>query len=255
MQHRLGVVFGQAAARYAASRPGYPEPAVDWLIAGRPGDALDLGAGSGALTRALTSRVPRVVAAEPSHDLLIELRDRSPTALAVRAGAEQLPFADASFDVVTVATAFHWFDPQRALPEIARVLRPAGHLALVWNTRDSTTPWTQELDLVLRSAQPPTLRGDWGTDSVHALDSSPWFAPPERADFDHTQMLSLGGLRGLVASRSYVIALDPAAREALLAQVSALFEQYAQAGDELALPYRTQCWRSFLSAPQAGMVK
>ncbi|MEJ7628015.1 MAG: class I SAM-dependent methyltransferase [Nocardioidaceae bacterium] len=243
-QRRLGISFDRAADRYAASRPAYPDAAVDWLLAGRDGDVLDLGAGSGSLTRALTLRVARVVAAEPSPHLLAELRAGSCAVPAVRAGAELLPFAVASFDVVAVATAFHWFDAERALPEIARTMRRGGHLALIWNTRTLTVPWTHELDLLLRSAQPPTLHGAWGTDSVHWLEKSARFARPEYAEFDHVQLLDRDSLLALVGSRSYVISLPPPDQEALLAKVARLFDASADPGGTLALPYRAQCWRA-----------
>lgn len=249
-RERLSATFDSAADSYPASRPGYPQDAVDWLLGGRAGDVLDLGAGSGALTRALAAAVTgRLVAAEPSSNLLLELRAAAPTASAVRAGAEQLPFADGSFDVVTVATAFHWFDASRAVAEISRVLRPGGHLSLVWNTRSVTFAWTRELDDLLRAAQPATLTEDWGTGSVRALDGSVDFEPREYAAFAHSQRLDRSGLLHLVASRSYVIALDEAPRRALLEAVGALFDDAgaptdAGAARTVELPYRAQCWRA-----------
>ncbi len=243
-QHRLKGTFDAAAPRYVAGRPSYPAVAVDWLIGRRPGVVLDLAAGSGALARALVPCCASVVAAEPSRNLLFELRTAPPVAAAVQATAERLPFAGASFDVVTVATAFHWFDAEQALSEIARVLRPGGHLGLVWNTRAVTDGWAHDLDDLLRAAQPATLQGDWGTASVRALDQSEWFAPPERAEFPHTQRLDCTGLVDLVASRSYVIALAESARARLLAQVAALFDANADPGATLDLPYVAQCWKS-----------
>lgn len=247
-QARLRGGFDQAAGAYATSRPGYPEAAVSWLVdgitsAGVP-NVLDLGAGSGSLTVALTGYAGLVVAVEPSPNLLTELQRAAPGAQPVRAGAEVLPFADGVFDVVTVATAFHWFEPDRALPEIARVLRRGGHLALVWNTRRRDAPWTHRLSNLLRSAQPLTLQGDWGAGSASVLGHSRWFRPPEQTSFDHEQRLDRVGLLSLVASRSYVIALDPSARKALLDEVGEIFDAEAGADESLALPYRTECFRS-----------
>lgn len=243
-QTRLKGGFDQAAEVYAASRPGYPDPAVEWLLGDGADEVLDLGAGSGSLTVLLRRRAGLVVAAEPSPNLLTGLHAADPGIPAVRAGAEVLPFADGVFDVVTVATAFHWFQPDRALPEIARVLRPGGHLALVWNTRHLTSPWTHRLEDLLRAAQPPTLQGNWGSGSVRVLDHSRWFDPPDRASFDHEQLLDRAGLVDLVASRSYVIALEPASRSALLDQVGALLDAHARPDGTIALPYRTECFRS-----------
>lgn len=247
---RLSGAFDSAAGSYAAARPGYPDAAVDWLLDGSAGDVLDLGAGSGALTRQLAvSGLRHVVAAEPSANLLRELgsalpvRDAAPT-YAVQAGAESLPFADASFDVVTVATAFHWFDAGRALPELARVLRGAGHLSLVWNSRSLTEPWTHRFEHLLRSAQPASLTGDWGAGSARALEGCAWFEAPAYAEFPHAQRLDRAGLTGLVASRSYVIALDAPRRSALLGAVGALFDGAAAGAATLGLPYVSRCWRS-----------
>jgi hypothetical protein len=123
------------------------------------------------------------------------------------------------------------------------VLRPGGHLALVWNTRVAASPLTAELAALLRSARPPTLQGDWGTGSVHALDDSPWFAPSESAAFDHVQRIDRDGLINLVGSRSYVIALDPADRAELLERVRALFDTHAGGSAVVDIPYRAECFR------------
>jgi SAM-dependent methyltransferase len=235
--------FDRAASAYATSRPGYPVAAAGWLVGGRSLDVLDLGAGSGSLTRMLEQFASRVVAVEPSPNLLAELRLAAPGATAVRAAAEALPFKAGLFDVVTVATAFHWFDHETALPEIARVLRPGGTLSLTWNMRSGGASWTRALDDLLLAAQPPTLQGDWGTGSVRVLDDSALFGTPEYAEFPHAQAIDGPGLVDLVASRSYVIALDPAKRRRLLEDVAALFDAHVGASSTLDLPYRCQCWR------------
>lgn len=246
---RLQSTFDGAARRYAAARPTYPAGAVAWLVGATPVTVLDLAAGSGALTRALVDRGHTVVAAEPSRNLLRELTIAAPRALAVRAAAEELPFGNAAFDVVTVATAFHWFDPARALPEIGRVLRAGGRLSLVWNTRQLADPWSRRLDALLRAAQPSTLRGEWGTDSVRALDNSSCFEPPEHNGFPHTQRLDRSGLVDLVASRSYVIALDDSSRRDLLAAAGALFDSAADADGYVELSYVADCWRNTSRRP------
>jgi SAM-dependent methyltransferase len=245
-QNQLKGGFDQAADSYASSRPGYPDAAADWLVGMRAHDVLDLGAGSGSLTAQLRRRAPRVVAADPSRNLLTQLRAATADIPAVQASAEALPFIDRSFDVVTVATAFHWFDPVDALPEIARVLRPDGHLALVWNTRVAASPISRDLGALLRSARPSTLQGDWGAGSVRVLDDSRYFAAPSHAAFEHAQTLDREALVRLAASRSYVIALDPPARTTLLEQVAALFDAHVGNSGTVSLPYRVDCFRSSL---------
>lgn len=241
-RQQLAASFGREAGRYAAHRPTYPRAAVNWLIGAESCDVLDLGAGAGALTAVALAADHRVVAADPSAAMLRELIAASPAAAAVQSAAEALPFQSASFDVVTVATAFHWFDPVKALPEIARVLRADGRLSLTWTTRDERVEWVRRLGSLLRSVQPATLKGDWATGSVAGVERSALFQPLEYAEFEFTQPLDRRGLLGLVASRSYVMALAERDRERLLAKVSDLHEEAAAS-----LPYRAQCWRTGLA--------
>ena len=246
----LAASFGRDTKTYAASRPAYPREAVSWMVGTDPCDVLDLGAGAGALTSVLLAAGHRVAAADASAALLRELGVRRSLTVAVQCAAEALPFAPAGFDVVTVATAFHWFDASRALPEIARVLRSGGRLALTWNTRDESVAWVRRLGDLLRSVQPVGLTGDWGTGSVTQLRSSPLFDALDRSEFSFTQLVDRDGLLALVVSRSYVQALAPPERQRLLADVSTLFDETAAVtstgdhGAHLRLPYRSQCWRA-----------
>jgi SAM-dependent methyltransferase len=241
---RLAAGFDRGAPGYAAHRPGYPDEVVAWLAGPGACDVLDLGAGSGALTEGLASAGHRVVAAEPSRAMLAELASRRLVGLpVVQAAAEALPFAPGSFDLVTVATAFHWFDASSALPQVASVLRAGGRLGLVWNSRTESGGWPETLGELLRGAQPPELAGDWGTDSVSAVEGSPLFGPLEEAGFAFTQRLDRDGLVGLAASRSYVIALPEARRRRLLEHVGRLFDSAADADSTVQLPYLARCWR------------
>lgn len=249
---RLQGTFDRAAAPYASARPGYPDPVPAWLLGlessaaeSAPSvDVLDLGAGSGALTRVLRPWCRRLLAVEPSANLLGQLGAAVRTEGRVRATAERLPFGDATFDHVTVATAFHWFDPATALPEIARVLCPGGSLALVWNVRALTSPVARAVEQLLRRAQPPALRGEWGSDSARALDDSAWFEPPARADFAHAQLVDRSGFVDLVSSRSYVIALGADERTRLLARALRLVDEHADRHGLVEIPYVARCWRA-----------
>lgn len=226
------------------------------MVGTNPCDVLDLGAGAGALTEVAMAAGHRVVAADPSTAMVYELIAASPAAATVQCAAENLPFAAASFDVVTVATAFHWFDPDRALPEIAQVLRGGGRLSLTWSTRDESVSWARRLGALLRSVQPASLEGDWATGSIAHIEQSGLFQPLEYAEFPFAQRIDRDGLLGLVTSRSYVMALDSRARERLVADVGALFDEtVAGTGSaerpestDLALAYRAQCWRAAAAA-------
>ncbi len=241
---QLGASFDSDAAGYAAHRPPYPADALDWLVGAGRRDVLDLAAGTGSLTAGLVAAGHRVVAAEPGHKMIQALRRRLSSTPAVRSTAEALPFAPGTFDVVTVATAFHWFDPARAVPVIAAVLKPAGRLSAVWNTRDDSVGWMRELSRLLRDVQPTGLADDWGAGSVSRLAESRYFGPVEYVEFPHTQRVDRDGLLGLVASRSYVIALDSDRRQQLLNRVGDLYDAVSPGTGDLAVPYRTQCWRA-----------
>ena len=133
--------FGGVADAYERARPGYPDDAVRWLAGEEPCDVVDLGAGTGKLTRSLVALGHRVTAVEPLEEMLEQLRHAVPAATALRGSAEAIPLPDGSADVVTCAQAFHWFDHEVALPEMARVLRPGGPAS-----RSSGTPATTRRD-------------------------------------------------------------------------------------------------------------
>lgn len=254
----LAASFGRGASSYAAARPAYPPAAVAWMVGANPCDLLDVGAGAGALTRVAEAAGHRVVAADSSAAMLLQLVGASAPAPAVQCTAEALPFAAARFDVVTVATAFHWFNANEALPEIARVLRRGGRLSLTWNTRDERVAWVRRLGELLRSVQPAGLAGDWATRSVVHLEDSALFKFPEYAEFGFLQKLDRDDLLTLVASRSYVKELDLSRRQRLLADVKYLFDEVAGTAPvadrqhQVRLPYRAQCWRAKRAVPDSS---
>ncbi|MGH8825618.1 MAG: class I SAM-dependent methyltransferase [Jiangellaceae bacterium] len=238
-------IFGQVADEYERSRPGYPPQAVTWLVGPTPRRVLDVGAGTGKLTRALVAAGHDVVAVDPSEPMLETLRDGLPGIDARTGSAEALPLADADVDVVVAAQAFHWFDQDRALPEIARVLRPGGRLGLVWNLRDETVPWVAELSRVIGSkdAFPEDVVGNRFTARTRS-------GPVEVATFSHTQRLDREGLLALVRSRSYVAERPVGQRDLILAEVDRLYRRHAADGS-LVLPYVTQCYRCEVRQPSA----
>ncbi|MGH3360437.1 MAG: class I SAM-dependent methyltransferase [Nocardioidaceae bacterium] len=230
--------FSGVADVYARTRPGYPERAVSWLVP-KPGSrVLELGAGTGKLTASLCEQGHDVVAADTSMPML----DRLASSLdvpTVQAAAELLPFRANSFDVVVAAQAFHWFDAERALPEIARVLRDGDELALVWNMRDESIPWARKLTEIIGSEG-----DDFGWLYDGPLPASPLFGPIEREDFGFWQPLDVDALQGLVRSRSYVAALPEADRQRVLDRVRELYASYERGPDGLRLRYITACFRT-----------
>jgi SAM-dependent methyltransferase len=138
--------FGLIAEDYNRLRPGSPDEAVDWLVPARCAVAVDLGAGTGLLTRKLMSRAGRVIAIEPDDRMSAVLRDRSPGVEVIKGTAEAIPLPDASADGVFVSSAWHWMDPDLAIPEICRVLRDGGRFGVVWSGRDRQVSWLQDID-------------------------------------------------------------------------------------------------------------
>jgi ubiquinone/menaquinone biosynthesis C-methylase UbiE len=138
--------FDTVARQYAAARPDYPAELYDTIGAAlsKPWSdtaVLDVAAGTGIATRQLAERAATVLAVELSGAMLAELLASSPGIPAVQGSGNALPVRDASVDLITYAQAFHWIDPARAVPEVLRVLRPDGMLALWWNRTDRSSEW------------------------------------------------------------------------------------------------------------------
>jgi SAM-dependent methyltransferase len=229
--------FGSAAQAYERGRPPYPAEAVAWAVPPPARRVLDLGAGTGKLTRALLAAGFEVDAVEPSAGMRDQLAVSAGRASIVAGTGESVPLPDASVDAAVCAQAWHWVDPARAVPEMARVLRPGGTLSLIWNVRDHTEPWVAALDDVLHRH------------TRQEIDTAPpvggQFGDPERAEFRWRHTLDRAGLLDMVASRSYVILLPGPDRQALLDSVAALADRHGL-GDEVELPYVTRCTRARL---------
>ena len=146
--------FGRFAADYDANRPSYPSAAIEWLLEGISGQVLDLGAGSGKLTRLLSDRCSSVRAIEPDRDMLALLKRQLPDVLAEHGSAEHLPVPAGTIHLVLVAQAWHWFDAASALLEVKRVLVPGGRLGVLWNAPSSKPPWQRALAAAVPAVSP-----------------------------------------------------------------------------------------------------
>ena len=235
--------FGGVADAYDRSRPGYPAEAAAWLAGGAPARVLELGAGTGLLTTDLVALGHDVLATDPLEPMLRHLSTRLPGVRTAIASAEQIPLPSRSVDVVVSAQAFHWFDLERALPEVARVLRPGGEIALVWNERDARIPWVRRLGDVLGNQEQ-------GTDPTHDLIRSNLFGYVETATFRFWQPLDRGRLHDLIRSRSNVAMMTETERERVLRKADALYDEYGRGADGMLLPYRTNCFKAVVR-PQA----
>jgi SAM-dependent methyltransferase len=242
--HPAAAGFARAADVYERARPEYPPEAVAWLVDRlglRPGRVVvDVAAGTGKLTRLLVPSGARVVAVEPLAEMRAQLAEAVPGLEALEGTAEALPLADDFADAITVAAAFHWFRRDDALAEFARVLRPGGRLAIVYNLRDPESALQWELTRMLErhGAELAWMRR---IDTGAILEESPLFGSPEHAEFRHEQRFDPDGLVERVSSISYVALLEGREREELLAQVRELGERQRS---PFAFPYVTQIWVS-----------
>jgi ubiquinone/menaquinone biosynthesis C-methylase UbiE len=230
--------FGPVAAAYDRGRPSYPPEAAQWLVPGQARTVLELGAGTGKLTARLVALGHDVHASDPDEGMLDVLSARVPGASTKVAGAEEIPAHDRSVDVVVCAGSFHWFDHERALPEIARVLKPSGHLAVTWNQRDERIPWVRRLGAVLGDAE---HRFDTAYDVVAA---SGLFGFVEETSFKHWQDINRESIVDLALSRSDVAAMEEAERAAKLAEVLAFYDDYGRGMDGMQLPWEARCLRA-----------
>lgn len=234
--------FGPAAGLYERARPSYPAEAVDWLLPPGAIDVVDLGAGTGKLTRLLADRGLRVTAVEPSAGMRDELIRRVPEAQVLPGSAERLPIDGESVDAVLAAQAWHWVDPTRAVPEVARVLRAGGVLGLIWNVRDRSSGWVDELDAIMAEASSGS-----DEESLSPRIGAP-FRDGERCDFRWVNHVSPEDVVAMVASRSYIITRPEAEREALLDEVRALLGSHPETAGRTVvdLPYVARCTRAVL---------
>ena len=230
--------FGRQAGAYDRGRPDYPAEAVEWMLSGVGSEVVDVGAGTGKLTRVVRATGRTVVAVDPDAVMLATLQARSPDIRTLVGTAEQLPLPDASADAVVLGQAWHWVDAAVASREIARVLRPGGTIGLIWNIRDRSTPWVAEFAGMME-----TSAGENLIEGVGPRVDEP-FGPLESAQYSWTRELSGEQLAELATSRSTVIAASAAERAAILAEVHELADRVSDGHGTLHMPYVTHVFRA-----------
>ena len=242
--HRAARGFGTSAAAYERARPTYPDEAVRDLVEllglGPGRTVVDLAAGTGKLTRLLVPSGATVVAVEPVVGMREQLAAAVP-GVEIRDGvAEALPLADDSADAVVAGQSFHWFDGERALPQIHRVLRPRGGLAMLWNVRDRTVEWVERLaeitePLAARSGVPRYRTSAWR----EAFEASDLFGPLECRQYPFEHEVDAPTMVDRIASISWISVLPDEERRKVLARVEALFVDMPE---RFPVPYHTELW-------------
>jgi len=242
--------FGTIATDYDRLRPSPPEAAIDWLLPADCQVAVDLGAGTGLLSRALARQVPRVVAVEPDERMAAVLAGRSPGVEVVPGRGEAIPLADASADGVFISSAWHWMDPELAAGEIARVLRDGGRFGLIWTSRDREVGWVRELnrlrepDWAARTEEPDNRGLPRSRHREITLPDSAPFGAAETAEFAFRLEMTVGDFVAMLGTYSGVITASPPEREASLARVRAALQERFPGADEIDVPMRSLCWRA-----------
>jgi SAM-dependent methyltransferase len=243
--------FGEIADSYDRLRPGPPEEAVQRVVPANAADVLELGAGTGGLTRQLVRRHAHVRAVEPDERMRAVLRARVPEADIVAGQAEEIPAPASSFDVVIGASMWHWVDEPRAIPEVARVLRPGGTFALLWNGVDRSVDWVRSLWAGGKVLNQEEKRGlDKVRQARHRvhLDPDGPFLEPVHEVIRWSLLMTPEDLVGMAGTYSAVIVMNPDQRQEHLASMFSFLQTHEtpRHGDAIEVPMRCLCWHTSL---------
>lgn len=229
-----------AADAYEAGRPEYPAEAVAWMLEGTEGTVLDLGAGTGKLTRGVLALGRDAIAIDPDAAMLARLTSELPGVRAEVGTAEEIPLPDASVGAVVLGQAWHWVDVGRASREAARVLTPGGTLGLIWNVRDEREPWVAALTGAMHGSVAEELIAAGGP-TVAAP-----FGALEELRVEWSRPMTRDAIEAMVRSRSYFIAADAGGRAEIEARVGVVLDGVSglAGGGPVAVPYVTAAFRA-----------
>ena len=239
------LTFGAHADAYERARPAWPEEAARWLA---PEDAqlvVELGAGTGKLTRAIAALGVRVVAVEPDPRMLDVLQQLGLDG--IEGSAEAIPVGAGKADVVLAGSALHWFDLDAALPEFHRVLRPGGRIAFGWNHRDERHPTIAAMSEVIYASRPSGQTSGWRTrDWPEAVTAGGFFRDVEHAVFPHILELPREALDDHLRSYSGLASLEEMERAHVFERVAAILDAdpSLRDGDRLRLPFVVDAYRA-----------
>ena len=236
--------FSDRAEDYAKYRPSYPSEAIDGILEGLGRAegliAADIGAGTGISSRLLADRGVKVIAIEPNAAMrkaatshpLVEFRNGD---------AENSKLEENSVDLITCFQAFHWFNPEPTLREFARILKPKGRLAVVWNDRDRSDEFTAEYTHLTQTVA--TIQSDWRTERF--LRQTPSFSEVTQLTFPYQQSLDRKGLVGRAMSTSYIPKTGKLSHE-FRDRLNRLYEEYCDEQNLVYLKYNTNVYLTSL---------
>jgi SAM-dependent methyltransferase len=259
--------FGGVASDYERYRPGPPVAAVDWLLPTFVGRVVDLGAGTGALTRLLIDRAQEVVAVEPDDRMRSVLTEEVPGIRAVMGRGEHMPLPDSCADAVLASSSWHWMDPVPTLHEVGRILVPGGMLGALWSGPDPEGPFLVQAQALLAGrsqvgteaagSDPDVDLGDGEFaglimgDALRPMSSLeiPYGVPfdqPEHEVFTWDVALNADDLIGLLGTFSWIITMPEETRQHVIAEARRLLrESLGVEGDvTVDVAFRSDAWRS-----------
>lgn len=220
--------FGAVASHYERYRPGPPRDAVSWLLPSHLGTVVDLGAGTGALTRLLIGRADEVIAVEPDDRMREVLTKEVPGARALPGRGDAMPLDDGAAHAVLASSSWHWMDLIPTLHEMARILVPGGMLAALWSGPDPEGPFlVQALALLAGRAKEggddDNVAGLVMGESARptfTLEIPPGvpFSQPEQKTFSWNVALTADDLIGLLGTLSWIITLPDETRVRVIAE-------------------------------------
>lgn len=240
IHEKAAIGFDRASDAYERGRPDYPVEAIDFLVKQfdiKPSSQMvDLAAGTGKFTKYLFPFNNHVIAVEPVERMRQKFLSLYPAMQVLKGSAEYIPVVTESIDVVTVAQAFHWFNGEKALKEICRVLKPHGHLGLIWNVRDESVSWVRELSQIIDPYEGTTPRYssmNWKL----AFGGSHFFSALQHAVFNYTHLSTLETILDRVSSISFISALSDQDKKYVLNQVQRLIENHPATKNTAQIPF------------------
>jgi ubiquinone/menaquinone biosynthesis C-methylase UbiE len=257
--------FGDVAATYERFRPGPPPAAIAWMLPDSAKTVVDLGAGTGAMTKDLVGKVDHLIAIEPDDRMRGILARKLPEVTAIRGTGESMPLDSSSVDAVLASSCWHWMDADRALQEAARVLVPGGTLGVVWAGPDPEGPFVSQAQAML--SEMSSNRRESATDTESDLDmgnevmdtvnrvetvlrisDNSLFATPEHKSLTWDVALDADELIGLLNTFSWIITMSDERRAHVISEARRVLRDGLGISGAVTLDvqYRSEIWRTRL---------